>query len=102
SPVLPAVFRTLADHAADGSEVGEMFARRARHGIDKGEVFVCQVTGTGRDRVVRPVPSRVRAVKTIVMGPVSQTRWGVVPAAGPRAAVAQAGRVAPRRRHRNN
>lgn len=46
-PVLPAVFRTLAEHAEEGSEVADVLTRRAKHGIDKGEVFVCEVVGTG-------------------------------------------------------
>lgn len=51
-PVLPSLLRALAEHAPGGRSRA-MLTRLAKDGLDKGEVLLLQLTGTGESATIR-------------------------------------------------
>lgn len=46
-PLIPSLVATLSEHASKGSPSRRLLGRIKANGMDKGEVLVCQVMGTG-------------------------------------------------------
>ena len=51
-PLLPALVATLSEHAPKGSPARRLLGRIKANGMDKGEVLVCQMLGSGANAQV--------------------------------------------------